>query len=268
MEHAVAGVAAGAFGTLLGYPMEVVKTTMQAGNQASAFGTVRQILQSDGLGGLYRGVALPLAALTVLNAQTFAMHNFISAQLQKQGTPQPIVPALAGACCAPFASLISTPLELLKVRIALRVEPNTLAALRAAWRNGIYVGHGVNTVREAVFLGAYFGVYHRVKQSFTPPGSQTPAYGVAVSGGAAGAAGWLLSFPFDCVKTHLQKAVSEKRQTAIQTARQLIRDRGFLGLYRGMGPSIARACVVSSSRFGVYELVLGALRSEGAEPPR
>lgn len=87
-----------------------------------------------------------------------------------------------------------------------------------------------------------------------------------MSGGIAGAFGWFISIPLDCIKTKIQgqpfSLVSVSHQSAgiISVASELIRKHGIFGLYTGVGPSVTRAFLVSSSRFSAYEVAIWSLK--------
>ncbi len=82
---------------------------------------------------------------------------------------------------------------------------------------------------------------------------------VPLAGGCSGAIAWLASFPFDLVKSRVQgrdvAAVDPLNQSPLTVARAVLRDRGCLGLYAGIVPSLTRAFLVSATRFTVYDSV-------------
>ena len=71
-EEAIGGFAAGVFGTLLGFPLDLVKTRMQtqvasSTMKLSPLSLLRHILQTEGLTSLYKGVGPPLLSLSIVN---------------------------------------------------------------------------------------------------------------------------------------------------------------------------------------------------------
>ena len=74
--------------------------------------------------------------------------------------------------------------------------------VRAYGLRALYIGHGINTAREMLFLATYFTVYENSNVFFTSVLSSTIA--VPFAGGISGGAGWLISFPLDCVKANIQ----------------------------------------------------------------
>jgi len=288
---AIAGGVAGIVGTALGFPFDTIKTRMQTITEGKkgmggAIGVSRKILKEGGAKAFYRGVGSPLAALTVLNIMNFSSYSYFrqclgvrDKKLQEGGFE--IRVAVAAALVGPLASLISTPFEMVKVQMQLDAKhlPNRryINSLHAAYiisrQDGVlmlYRAHVVNTLREMVFLSTYFLVYEHTKPiiSPSPPEGKNSSsrMGIALSGGLAGSIGWFVSFPFDSVKANIQgNALKESgAHISLKTwdvAKQLLQRRGIRGLYFGVGPSIARAFIVSASRFSAYEAVLESLSS-------
>jgi solute carrier family 25 carnitine/acylcarnitine transporter 20/29 len=156
----------------------------------------------------------------------------------------------------------------------------------------IYTGHTTNTIRELSFIGPYFFFYEGLREtlvtklkqkeqqqqhrfnnntSSSDSGSsgdnndtQHIEWGikvaVPVAGGLSGALSWGLSFPLDLVRSRVQGQNLPPTQGAWQLARQLVQERGFFALYTGSSASIARAFLVSGSRFSAYEASLWLLR--------
>ena len=70
-KETVAGASAGVIGTILGSPLDVVKTRQQVSG-ISIPKTVRVVFSESGVLGFYRGMASPLLSLTVLNTLNFS----------------------------------------------------------------------------------------------------------------------------------------------------------------------------------------------------
>ena len=288
-DETVAGCAAGVVGTLLGFPLDNIKTRMQTQNTAaysSVAQSARTIASTEGFMGFYRGIAAPLSALTILNTLNFSSYSYFRSAMELEDIGAAAATAaagtrtgtgtgtgtwmlqpkffVAGAMAGPLASFISTPFELLKTQVTTnRRYGSTLAATRiivsAHGPALLYRAHAVNTLREMVFLGTYFFVYEHMKGALT---QVLPyAYGVPMAGGISGAIGWFVSFPLDSVKGIIQAGALESRpQRASAVARQVLQTKGLFGLYRGLAPSITRAFLVSSVRFSAYEFVMESLR--------
>ena len=260
------------------------------GGTLSIAEAAKLIYSEGGVAGFYRGIASPLLSLVILNTLNFSAYAQFR---QLLGLPKnadtndyknSIRIAIAASCVGPFSALISTPFEYVKTQMQLNVTLNTastssqkasaptrppinssIALAYTTTKNrglgGLYVGHAVNTTREMVFLATYFSVYEHSKSAFIEAMPATIA--VPVAGGFSGSIGWFVSFPLDCIKANIQGRRyadrSDKAPKAVDVARVLLRTKGVVGLYAGVMPSIARAFLVSSSRFSAYEFTMWVL---------
>jgi solute carrier family 25 carnitine/acylcarnitine transporter 20/29 len=273
-DEVIAGSTAGLVGTILGFPLDSIKTRMQTSGERNFIHALDKVYQNEGIRGLYRGVASPLVALTILNTLNFTTYTEFKGlvglrnQDIKFGTFDIRIP-IAASLVGPISACISTPFELLKTKMQLQKSlpikaqyKTTLhAAIDILWNQGarsLYIGHGVNTSREIVFLSTYFTVYEHSKSTVAAVFPKFIA--VPLAGGISGAIGWLVSFPLDCVKAHIQANTDPKANLRFFSVLiQILKKHGIFGLYSGVVPSVLRALIVSSSRFSAYETTLWAL---------
>lgn len=279
-RESLAGASAGIVGTVLGYPLDVIKTRQQVSG-ISIPNAIQTIYRESGVMGYYRGMVAPLVSLTILNTLNFSTYSFARNGLQvpehfdvcKDGFQWRV--SFAGASVAPLCSIISTPFELIKTQMQLsassssagqtRYKNSIQAALGLSKEHGIgalYRGFTVNMIREMVFLSTYFAVYEHLKSFQLHSTSLYPqSVAIPLAGGTAGALGWLVSFPLDLIKSNIQAKSFNGTvvPSGLQVARHLLNTKGFLGLYSGVVPSILRAFIVSSSRFSAYETTMWLL---------
>jgi hypothetical protein len=281
LDDAIAGFVAGIVGTLLGYPLDTIKVYQQAeavrrGPRPSIAQAARAIRSTRGLAGFYAGVLAPLVGVTALNTLGFTLYARFRALL---GLPRraPDLPAgpsptpfdarvlLAGAMIGPCATLISTPMDLVKIQMQQSNQRVTLDALRAIVGAGgaraLYVGVRVNLARECAFGVGYFGAYELARERALA-GVVPSAIAVPLAGAVGGVAGWALSLPLDTIKS-VQQAGPVARgavRQPIAVFRQIYVAHGVSGFWRGAGVSILRAMLVSGTRFSVYEAMLGSLK--------
>ena len=134
----------------------------------------------------------------------------------------------------------------------------------------------MNTVRECIFLSTYFYTYEGLRGylhsiSNRGVGEKPSAWTVPVAGGISGAWAWFVSFPLDCIKAGVQgqnlsnfeskfssngEVVASQKLKSFDVLKDLLKTKGWKGLYSGVTPSIARAFIVSGSRFSAYEFVV------------
>jgi solute carrier family 25 carnitine/acylcarnitine transporter 20/29 len=273
-KETVAGAGAGLVGTVIGYPLDVIKGRMQAQPGSSMLRTARSIFTEQSITGFYRGVVPPLLSLTILNMTNFSSYAAVSKAITPVESASVNCSAfVAGAAVGPIAALISTPFELLKIQMQFSIKNRTgyKSTSDAAFHiyktrglSALYRGHIVNSLREMLFLGTYFFCYENLKQAILDLAS--PSLAIPLAGGMSGSIGWLVSFPLDCVKTNIQSInmdpksyTSLPKSSTIETFLEILRTRGILNLYNGVAPSIVRAFIVSSSRFSAYEAIMSII---------
>ncbi|KAG8460737.1 hypothetical protein KFE25_010792 [Diacronema lutheri] len=287
LDDAVAGFVAGVVGTLLGYPLDTIKVHQQAvaahaGPRPSLLAAARQIRAARGLAGFYAGVLVPLLGVTALNTLSFTLyaHFRVALGLPPRAPPGAVAErtasgeldarvALAGGLIGPFASLISTPMDLLKIQMQQQRHASTLGAAREIVCTGgaraMYIGLPVNVLREVAFGACYFGAYEVARGAVAQTGAPPPL-AVPLAGAIGGVCGWGASLPFDTIKS-VQQA-GPVRPGCVRDARQIARDiwaaHGARGFMSGARASMLRAMLVSGTRFSAYEAALDAMRARGA----
>jgi len=304
-EEVIGGASAGVVGTLLGFPLDLAKTRMQTSSSEATRGALSLLLhifRSEGVRNLYKGVGPPLLSLSVVNTVSFTSYSFFNKTLFFGQEGWDWRNALAGMCGSPVFGLITTPENLLKTQMQLdnvqaerhrgRFANSFHCAQSLVKTHGatiLYTGHMINTVREACFVGTYFFCYEGMKQEFQRrlvkmerrllPSSKeeiwSSTFAVPMAGGIAGATAWFITFPLDCIRAGVQGQLIPlgsgailQTHGAVETTRKLLREKGLLGLYSGVGPSIARAFLVSSSRFSAYEGAVYLCRYSGLTSSR
>ena len=278
-EEAVGGLSAGVIGTVIGFPLDTIKTRMQTQSvSAGILSTGQSIVRQESFLALYKGIIPPLISLSILNTATFASYSYLQSLLHAtrgwDGRN-----ALAGCCCGVAAGTVSTVENLVKTQMQLdntRIGVNS-QQFRGSWdcvrqltasQGGtvLYTGHAVNTIRESVFLSTYFFVYEGFRQQLIGSGNTAGGnkWAIPLAGGCAGAISWTVSFPLDCVRAGVQgqdfAAAGGIRRGAWRVFTDLLQQKGVRGLYAGVAPSLIRAFLVSGSRFSAYEGALWLLR--------
>jgi solute carrier family 25 carnitine/acylcarnitine transporter 20/29 len=271
-EEALGGLSAGVVGTLIGFPLDVVKTRMQVGTvdgRQNILSIGRTIFLREGISGLYKGVAPPLISLSILNTTTFTQYAYYR-EIYRASAGWDVRNFLAGASCAPVSGIVSTVENLVKTQMQLdnvkgkkefTSSWNCLSTL--VQRHGfsiVYTGHVLNTIREAFFLGPYFLLYEGLRETLIQVPGMSAKVAVPVAGGLAGASSWFISFPLDCVRAGLQGQALPPTKGAYTVFKELMKVRGVRGLYSGASASIARAFLVSGSRFSAYESAIWLIR--------
>ncbi len=100
----------------------------------------------------------------------------------------------------------------------------------------------------------YFSTYEVCKQIIpakSPNQGYTSPLGVALAGGICGAVSWTLIYPIDSAKSIYQRnCLSTGKALRLPRIKPLNRE-----MYRGLGVSMGRSCVVNALFFSVFEYV-------------
>jgi hypothetical protein len=82
-EEALGGFSAGVIGTVIGYPLDVIKTHMQTSSGATTSTSFWRIgsslVRTQGIFALYRGVLSPLLSLGLVNTLNFGSYSYFQA---------------------------------------------------------------------------------------------------------------------------------------------------------------------------------------------
>ena len=131
---------------------------------------------------------------------------------------------------------------------------------RALWK-----GNGVTIIHRLPYSATNFWAYETVNElwkQYAP--SQGPlAFGDVsrrlFSGGVAGLSACALAYPLDLVRTRLAAQTTQNYYHGIgQTLATIVRDEGAVGLYRGLGATLAQVGPCLAINYASYETARSA----------
>jgi len=118
---------------------------------------------------------------------------------------------------------------------------------------------GVNAawLREASYTSLRLGLYEPCKVAFGCTSPETTTFVKKFcAGSAAGALGSLAGNPFDVLKTKMMAAEGAV-PSITATAKDLLKNQGIGGFYRGIDSNIARAMVLNGTKMACYDQAKG-----------
>ena len=242
---------------------------------------------------------MPVAGAMAENATLFFVYNqtrHLIASIKGELTPAEEAPFLelapAGAMAGAAASLILTPVELIKCRMqvqmmaALAANPNLpstairlpgslsliSSTLKQEGMQGLWLGQLGTFYRETGGGVAWFLSYEAVTRAFlrqkrkTQPGAkrtELPTWQQMLAGASAGSSYVFLLFPVDSIKSTIQtrrELLTPEEQARrssrlpgfLETGREIWRARGLTGFYAGCGISMVRSAASSAMIFSIY----------------
>mmetsp|Transcript_24736 Transcript_24736/g.53952 ORF Transcript_24736/g.53952 Transcript_24736/m.53952 type:complete len:375 (+) Transcript_24736:90-1214(+) len=186
------------------------------------------------------------------------------------------VDATAGALAGCIARFLVGPLDVIKIRFQVQLEPikNPSAAHQASKYTGftqalatILREEGIQglwrgTVPGLLLTVPYTAVQFVALQQFkdtaaklglTSNSNVSPLLSFA-SGAFAGAMGTVASYPFDLLRTTLAAQGEPKvYRGMLDASRDIVQRQGFAGLYRGMGVTLVEIIPYAALQFGLYD---------------
>lgn len=201
-----AGYISGAAGILIGNPLDLIKTRLQAGTFYTPENAISQppSTRFERLGFMVKGAAAPILGYGALNALLFVTYNrSMAAMSQDPAQPDNLTKTwFAGAIAGLATFVVSAPTELIKCRAQVSTtRQSSLDIARGIWKDGgvrgLYWGGGVTSIRDSVGYGFYFWSYELSKRAIITPGkTEKPEWmSVLLCGGIAGVVTWASVFP-------------------------------------------------------------------------
>lgn len=256
---------------LCSQPFDLVKVRMQTshGLYKNTFDCFKQILKRDGVLGLYRGMATPLASVTPIFAVSFWSYDLGKKMVYSVRKPEEADAPLslaeitfAGAFSAVPTTLFMAPSERVKVLMQIQGqggEPKykgPLDVVRQLYKEGgvrsIFRGTGATLLRDSPGSAAYFVAYELIKKALTPAGARPEDLNpgaVLFAGGMAGVAMWTIAIPPDVLKSRLQSAPAGTYAGLMDCLQKTIKADGASALFRGLGPAMLRAFPANAATF-------------------
>ncbi|CAN1281104.1 Mitochondrial thiamine diphosphate carrier 2 [Linum perenne] len=192
-----------------------------------------------------------------------------------------LLDATAGAIAGGISRTVTSPLDVIKIRFQVQLEPTTswallnrnvaapskytgmLQASKDIFREEGFAGFWRGNVPALLMVMPYtaiqFAVLHKLK-SFASGSSKTvdhihlSPYLSYVSGALAGCAATVGSYPFDLLRTILASQGHPRIYPTMRSAFvDIVRTRGFKGLYAGLSPTLVEIVPYAGLQFGTYD---------------
>ena len=273
------GGIAGGMGASAVYPIDLVKTRMQA--QVSAKGSVllyqnswdcfRKVVTREGPRALYRGLGPQLVGVAPEKAIKLTVNDYLR-RLFGRAAPNPDgkmylpLEILAGGGAGASQVVFTNPLEIVKIRLQMQGEGGVAqrgatAIVQDLGFVGLYKGASACFLRDIPFSMIYFPTYAALKEYFAsknPDGKASPTQ-VLLAGTIAGAPSAGLCTPADVIKTRLQ--IEARAGTSSYTGIRdcfwkVLEKEGSRAFWKGAAARMFR----SSPQFGVTLLTYEQLQ--------
>ncbi|XP_018819185.1 mitoferrin-like [Juglans regia] len=272
-QFMIAGSIAGSIEHMAMFPVDTVKTHMQALGSCpiKSVGVrqaLRSILKSEGPAGLYRGIAAMALGAGPAHAVYFSVYE-VSKKFFSGGNPNnPTAHAVSGVCATVASDAVFTPMDMVKQR--LQLSNNHYAGLwdcvkrvlREEGLGAFYASYRTTVLMNAPFTAVHFATYEAAKRALTEisPDSASDEQWVAhaTAGAVAGALAAAVTTPLDVVKTQLQcqgVCGCDRYQSGSirDVIRTIVEKDGYRGLLRGWVPRMLFHAPAAAICWSTYE---------------
>lgn len=260
----VVGAAAGVVGTTAIFPVDMVKTRLQAtGKGDSGLGgtggvrysgpidCIRKIVTNEGgPRALYRGLVPNLIGVTPEKAIKLAVNEFIREKFEKDdGSIEVHEEILAGGGAGLCQVIATNPMEILKIRMQVQAllpkaeRKSAVEIVKGLGIKGMYRGSVSTLLRDVPFSILFFPGYANIaKLTADPKTGKNSILSTLFSGCVAGMLASGCVTPMDVIKTRLQlQGGLAKYQNVPACFKIVVQEEGVKALFKG---AFARMFVV------------------------
>lgn len=264
-----AGAIAGAAAKTVTAPLDRIKLLMQTHGLRAAEGSgkkgigfieaVTLIGKEDGIKGYWKGNLPQVIRIIPYSAvQLFAYEVYKKLFRKKDAELSVLGRLAAGACAGMTSTLMTYPLDVLRLRLA--VEPGcrtmsqvALNMLREEGMASFYNGLGPSLLGIAPYIAVNFCIFDLVKKSLPEKYQKRPETSMATALVSATLA-TLMCYPLDTVRRQMQMKGSPY-DTVLDAFPGIVKRDGFIGLYRGFVPNALKNLPNSSIRLTTFDMV-------------
>jgi len=256
----VSGVCAGVFVETLFYPLDTIKTRLQAARGGT--GLVGANKANNLFKGVFNGLSKNIAGCAPATALFFLAYEPTKRYMERTLPPEQNYVAMftAGATGCLASSVVRVPTEVIKTRAQTGNRVQSLGGiLRASGIAGLFVGYGSFLIRDLPFDAIEFSLYEEAKIAYAKWRGRTPSEvtraEATVLGATAGGITGFVTTPLDVIKTRLMTdtCTINPLRGVVDCGTRIVREEGAKALFRGASPRVAWISLGGGAFFGVLE---------------
>lgn len=287
-DYALAGGGSGFITRALTQPLDVLKIRLQlqvepiAGNAVSKYKSLHQaaglILHEESIKAFWKG-HVPAQLLSISYGMVqFSTFELLVNEVELLDVNKKysfLIHFLSGSIAGSVATVVSFPFDVIRTRLVAQSEQKIIYNGLIHSCRDIFQNEGLlkffrgllpTIVQVAPHAGVQFMSYKFFNNLYTnllAQGDVTLSNSL-VSGSLAGLCSKTVIYPLDLVKKRMQIQGFEEGRTIfgklfkckgmLDAISNVYREESLGGFYKGLSPSLLKACITSAMYFGTYEL--------------
>jgi len=249
-----------------GQPLDTIKVRMQTSPSiyTGILQATKKSVSEEGVAALWKGAVPTAMGMAAENAMAFGVNEALKRAYpcphanDPQKRPDLIRPFAMGTITGCCSAIVLCPSEVIKAKTQVLVGDKGVTSseifkrmIKKQGYKSLFCGLDAQLMRDGPFYGIFFGSYELFCYSFRTIFPSIPdELNYFLSGGFAGMAGWTVCMPFDVPKTNVQSRWDTRiLGSYFPQMIKIAKERGIIGFYSGLGPTLIRAFPANAALF-------------------
>ncbi|TGJ85473.1 hypothetical protein E0Z10_g3286 [Xylaria hypoxylon] len=294
VAHALAGAGGGVLSMVLTYPLVTLSTRAQVESkraETNFLAAVKRIVAREGVAGLYAGLDSAVFGISVTNFVYYYWYEWTRAFFEKaaakagRGSKKltTIESMMAGALAGSATVILTNPIWVINTRMTTRkesLEASQELVVEGSGAKAVYgkskppttIGTLMALLREEGPLALFRGVipalvlvmnpilqytlFEQMKNVFEARHKRNATPTVAFFLGALGKLfATSITYPYITVKSQMHVAGNGHKEGMGQAISRVIKEEGYAGLYKGIGPKVTQSVLTAAFLFAFKDVL-------------
>ncbi|KAI8630835.1 mitochondrial carrier [Xylariaceae sp. FL1651] len=294
VAHALAGAGGGILSMVLTYPLITLSTRAQVESKRAETGflaAVKRIVAREGVSGLYSGLDSAVFGIAVTNFVYYYWYEWTRAFFEKAAMKAgraskkltTVESMIAGALAGSATVILTNPIWVVNTRMTTRRESLEASQEMVVEGSGAKVVHGkqkppttIGTLMallkeegpQALFRGVIpalvlvinpilqYTLFEQMKNIFEARRKRNITPTIAFFLGALGKLfATSITYPYITVKSQMHVAGNGQKEGMSQAINRVIREEGYAGLYKGIGPKVTQSVLTAAFLFAFKDVL-------------
>jgi adenine nucleotide transporter 17 len=288
VAHALAGAGGGILSMVLTYPLITLSTRAQVESkraQTAFLTSVQQIIAREGVSGLYAGLDSAVFGISVTNFVYYYWYEWTRSFFERRSAGRKLTTVesmIAGAIAGSATVILTNPIWVVNTRMTTRKhqaqeEVDTLPLSEATEKKAknaapTTIGTLLALLRkegpQALFAGVVpalvlvinpilqYTLFEQMKNAYERRQKKNITPQVAFVLGALGKLfATSVTYPYITVKSQMHVAGDGGKEGAVAALRRVVREEGYAGLYKGIGPKVTQSVLTAAFLFAFKDVL-------------